>query len=344
MKWINMALLMAALGLTSLSVADDDKKDDKEAKDPKPASIETKVRVVVAGKHWIGVVAHPIDDALKAQLGIKDRVIVHHVAPNSPSEKAGLKEYDILLSYGGNEVASIEDLMKAVKELGDKEAKLIVLRAGKETTLNVKPEDRPADAQLKIALPHVNAKEVQELILSDVLKGDAGNDGNKIVWRALGPAVGGLKLEAKAAAFPNNMSLSITKENDKPAQIVVKKDGKTYETTEDKLGELPEDVRVLVERSVRGPRVVSWSASSSDGPPVQLNVEQLHKTLDAHRKQALEHAEKAKAEALKAIPHRIEVRRSESGSLDDLRKDIEGLRKEIQELRKSNSSESKESK
>ena len=52
----------------------------------------------------------------------------------------------------------------------------------------------------------------------------------------------------KVAELPKNMKISITREGDGPAKIHVEREGQTWDTTDDKLGELPEDVRGQVER------------------------------------------------------------------------------------------------
>src|SRR5262245_35702388 len=50
-------------------------------------------------KLWIGVLGGPVPDELRAQLDIPadQGVLLRHVAPDSPAEKAGLKVFDVLL-------------------------------------------------------------------------------------------------------------------------------------------------------------------------------------------------------------------------------------------------------
>ncbi|MEZ6119255.1 MAG: hypothetical protein R3C28_22160 [Pirellulaceae bacterium] len=48
--------------------------------------------------------------------------------------------------------------------------------------------------------------------------------------------------------FPGNMSVSVKREDDGPAQIKIEKDGKTYEVDENSLDQLPEDIRPWAER------------------------------------------------------------------------------------------------
>lgn len=354
-RWLRFAVLASICSMATGLVADDEKKASKdetkvdaEQVDEKDDAdtLKKKVRFTVSGgKHWLGIRIAPVEDALKSQLGIKEGIIVQQIVPESPADKAGVQTHDILLSYNGKEIAAVGDLFKSVQEAGDKEAKLVVLRAGKETTLSVKPEDRPTDDKISTFVPEINAEDVKELFFSDKVKSEDGIEG-KIVWRALGPGVvaQGLKVDAKALAFPKGLSVSISKENDEPAKIVAKKDGKTYETTEDKLSALPEDIRGHVERMLSTPRVTALAVPGGADAGVRLHVDgnklmQLHKDTEGYRKMAEEHAARAKEmarEAQKAFhQHRVEIQKLDGRPFDDLRKEIEALRKEVHELKKS---------
>jgi hypothetical protein len=53
---------------------------------------------------------------------------------------------------------------------------------------------------------------------------------------------------ARIAELPKNLKISITREGDGPAKIHVEREGKVWDTTSDKLDDLPEDVRGQVEQ------------------------------------------------------------------------------------------------
>src|SRR6185503_19684032 len=100
--------------------------------------IKAEVKVIAIaspGTHWIGIHATPVgDEALKSQLDLKeDRLIVVQIVPDSPAAKAGVKQHDILIKFGDRNLATLEDLVKAVNDNGEKESKLEVLRSGKNT-------------------------------------------------------------------------------------------------------------------------------------------------------------------------------------------------------------------
>lgn len=344
-SWLTLvATLLCAFSLPEARA------DEKDSTDQKSPAVKRTFTVRLGtGKHWIGVRPAPIDEAMKSQLGLPDRLIVQHVLSDTPAAKAGIQEHDILLKFGDKELSKVDDLTKAVTENGDKEVKLTILRAGKETTLTIKPGERPEEKQLLGWVPQ--QPEDLKLWLEKFGEGGKSEDGT-MVWRALGPGVWSqlIKPEGKGAEFPNGLSVTVSKENDQPAKIVAKKEGKTYETTEDALDKLPEDIRTHVERLLHGPKGIAIGVGP-DGKAVQGmfrfdfdgdRVRDVQKAVEAAKKQAVEHLDKAKDEAAKAHRHRIEIRKLEGSSLDDLRKDIEALRKEIQQLKESPKKEPKD--
>ena len=81
-------------------------------------------------------------------------------------------------------------------------------------------------------------------VIQKPAKARDGEPLRRVIVLSDGAVVPEVKLQF--AGFPSDTSLMITKEGDQPAHIVVKKDGKKFEATEDKLDELPDDVRRLV--------------------------------------------------------------------------------------------------
>lgn len=83
---------------------------------------------------FLGVEAMPVDDSLAAQLGLKEDagVLVGHVVDDSPAEKAGLKEHDVIVKLDGEKVQGTKDFVKRIqaRKQGDK-VKLELLRGGK---------------------------------------------------------------------------------------------------------------------------------------------------------------------------------------------------------------------
>ncbi len=331
-SWLAGVILVGSGCVGTVLRADD--KPNPELKSESKAEVRV-IAVASPGKHWIGIHATPIsDEALKSQLGLqKNRLIVVQVVPDSPAAKAGVKQHDILEKLGDQDLATMTDLIKVVNDNGDKELKLQVLRGGKTTTLVIQPAERPADSQ--IGAISENALQGLRLYFDDKEVDDG--KGGKYIYRKFGPAIA----EAKAFAFahggepfPNGLSLSVSKENDQPAKIVAKKDGKTYEATEDKLGELPADIRTQVERLLSKPHAIAFSTGDLknlhvDGAKIQAEVK---KAVEAAKKQAGELRERHEGDG-NTVRQRLEVRRVEGGPLDELRKEVDALRKEVQKLK-----------
>lgn len=89
---------------------------------------------------WLGVQIQPVTPELAKSFGLGDvrGALIADVAPNSPADKAGLKQGDIILSYDGKEVEDGNHLrnMVAATEVG-KKAMAQVFRAGKYLDVEV---------------------------------------------------------------------------------------------------------------------------------------------------------------------------------------------------------------
>ncbi len=88
---------------------------------------------------WLGVNIHDLNDELRNYFGIKQNegVIVLKVYRNSPAEKSGFKEGDLIVSFDNSPVILARDLIKAVSST--QVGKIIpfkIIRSGKELMLN----------------------------------------------------------------------------------------------------------------------------------------------------------------------------------------------------------------
>jgi hypothetical protein len=122
-------------------------------------------------------------------------------------------------------------------------------------------------------------KEVQaklNAVIQELTEGREGEPLRRVIVLSDGAVVPAVKRQF--AGFPSDTSLMIRKEGDQPAHIVVKKDGKKFEATEDKLDELPEDIRRLVAP------LLGKQSSSADGVKIQPWIE-LRKTETSKKEQ-----------------------------------------------------------
>ncbi|GEM_PF-998135 len=98
---------------------------------------------------WIGVRVTMVPPALAAHLGRKGLMIANVVA-DSPADKAGLERFDVVVSFAGRPIASMDDLARAIRETGPgKIVDLVVIHAGQQRTLKITPARRDREAEIK---------------------------------------------------------------------------------------------------------------------------------------------------------------------------------------------------
>lgn len=95
---------------------------------------------------WLGVNIQDINDDLMDYFGLKskDGVLVAKVLEDTPAQKAGIKEGDIIVKLDGNDITKTNDLTKFVArtQVG-KEADVQIIREKQQMTLRVKVGQRP---------------------------------------------------------------------------------------------------------------------------------------------------------------------------------------------------------
>src|SRR4051812_6592225 len=231
--------LMAALVLCAGGVAraqDQDRQDEKVIKIGKADQDHSKPNLgpsdrdqgeQEAPKYWIGLLggAIPQDHVLRAQLDLpaNEGLLVASVMPNSPAAKAGLKQYDVLVKANNKQLHEMKDLVELVLSEGAKKGQITldVLRRGKHETIALKPEERPAN----MPTPQFGRDQDEPMSAGPDVDQFMQQFRNRIPmqFRNMGPGVivggGG----AGIANMPNGVSISVHKENDKPAHISVKR-------------------------------------------------------------------------------------------------------------------------
>ena len=89
---------------------------------------------------WLGVNIRPMTEEVASVLGYDapKGAVVEAVSADSPADEAGLRKGDIILSFNGTEISELRDLTRAVATMvPETDAEVIVLRKGKERTLDV---------------------------------------------------------------------------------------------------------------------------------------------------------------------------------------------------------------
>lgn len=232
------------------------------------------VTVHETGTHWIGVGCSPATETLRSQLKLDTGVglVVDHVVPGSPADKAGLKVHDLLLKaqYGEESFVlhSLVDLAKAVGSAKTEELKIELLRAGERQSLKMTAEARPNPVS------YVPSERFEIFATT----GEAPEQGTTAtgVYRlnVAGPAFAFAHVR-KFGGLPEGVTVSITRTGNEPAKVTVKRGEQSWETTEKDLSVLPEDLRGPVNEMLQHPPhpvtvsspMITGTAIGFPGPP-----------------------------------------------------------------------------
>lgn len=118
---------------------------------------------------WLGVSIQDLNEDLRSYFAIKETegVIVVKIYKDSPAEKGGLKEGDLILSFNNSMVKTARDLVRMVSasEVG-KVFPLEIVRLGQRKTLDITVEKTPKDL-----LEGVESSEVAEQENKAVFRG-----------------------------------------------------------------------------------------------------------------------------------------------------------------------------
>lgn len=218
----------------------------------------------VEKRYLIGIVGGEVSPELRAHLGLqKNGVIVRGVSKNSPAEKAGIQQHDIVIQAGGAPVTDMSELADLVKQVGPTggSIELVVIRGGKQETIVVKPEER--------AVPQVLAQPNQPAPgagiggrnggglggLDGMLDGLLGGrgEGQPFQFRMFGP---GLMIDGQNVQLNgmNGTSVSVQRQNGQ-TRVKVTQGDKTWDIDGNDpaaINSLPPEVRGMVEGMLNG--------------------------------------------------------------------------------------------
>jgi len=106
----------------------------------------SKGRVV---RGYLGVYIGKVDAEMSEALNLPENsgAIVTKVVEDTPAERAGLKEYDVIIAVNGREIDDSQSLTNVIASYPpDETVTLTVIRDGKEKKIKVKLEERPGVA------------------------------------------------------------------------------------------------------------------------------------------------------------------------------------------------------
>lgn len=205
-------------------------------------------------EYWLGIFCGPIPEPVRAQLSIPEDqgLLVHMVTKDSPADKAGIRQYDILLEAAGKVLKSPEDLIAVVNEHKDRTFQITVLRKGKTESVSVSGERRPVkglESAPPFPGPFASPKDWEnwfEWFRKQL------PDRPPLTFRFYRPGI--VLPPGDPGELPKDLTIIITKQGSEPAKVVVRRGEKTWEVTEKELDKLPKDIRPHVERMLQGGR------------------------------------------------------------------------------------------
>jgi hypothetical protein len=307
--------------------------------------------------HWLGIQGEPLSsDVLRTHLQLAEGVgvVVDHVVPNSPAEKAGVRKHDVLLDVNGEQITDMTVLQKAVADSEGKPIELKLLRLAKEITLEVTPEKTPENLDVAagasaggvegLSMDEIHRRtmegapmeEIQAMLRQLQQNGVAGG------MRMLGPGMvingfGGPGLDLQN--MPNNVQVTITRENDGPAKIMVKRGDESWTLQSDDqeaLAKLPDDVRPFVEQMLQrgaGGNQAQLGAFNFDFGDANSQMERARQQMEQHMQAARARAEAAQMRAEAAAHGAADAAVDHAQNLNQgLIQRLEALEQHLQQL------------
>lgn len=243
--------------------------------------------------YWIGILGGEVDPALRSHLGLEGAgVLVREVVEDSPADKAGIREHDVLLAAGGKAVTDMAALAEEVGAAGQSGGEITIdlLRSGDQQQVTVKPATRPAPP----VQPGGDA-------LGDAAAGAPdpfeGLFGRPLQLRVFGPGVplGGADF---AMSGPGGTSIQVNTENGK-TRVEVKRGDQTWvvdAADPESLAQLPPEVRPTVESLLSGRGLNLDVEVDRVMPRIQEMFGALRGRRDERQRQRLEELERQVAE------------------------------------------------
>jgi Do/DeqQ family serine protease len=154
---------------------------------------------------WLGVTIQPVTEEIAQSFGLKEAkgVLVSDVMGGSPAAKAGIKQGDVIIGFGGNPVKDVQNLQRMAAETPvGKRVEVRIFRGGKEFKLQLvlgnaesqeatraRPEETPASTWLGIVVENLpqqmRSRGLKGVIVTEVeqgsIAGEAGIQSGDVV-------------------------------------------------------------------------------------------------------------------------------------------------------------------
>jgi len=95
---------------------------------------------------WVGVQVRSVDEETARYLGLSGTggALVVGMAPGSPADRAGLKQWDVIIEFNGNKINNADELVTAIRAVQTgRKAKALVVRHRQVYTVNIMIVEKP---------------------------------------------------------------------------------------------------------------------------------------------------------------------------------------------------------
>ena len=238
-----------------------------------PGVISLSSPVQLASKYWLGMMCRPAEETLRRHLDLDEGqgLVVQHVVPEGPADKAGIERHDILLAVGDHDLGSVEDLFAVLREAetdeGIEELLFELRRPGdEEEEVAVQPELRPKS---DMALPVFGGGDANT-VRGWLQRIDPNGNLNQLPKRFRLMHPGRIIQLHDNVALPNNLQISVQRDNDGPTRIHVQRDDDEWDITEEGIEELPDDIRPHVERMLKSRSIAIQAVPLQQGRRIHI--------------------------------------------------------------------------
>jgi membrane-associated protease RseP (regulator of RpoE activity) len=254
-RWLS-GLAMTLLCVASAEAQDAAAQKAAVEKAPGQATATFGVANVKVSAYWLGVHCRPAGELLRSQLGLAENqgLVVHLVVPDSPAEAAGIKRHDVLVTAGGKPLGEVAHVTEAVDAADGKQLKIELIRVGKREELIITPDKRPE--RVISAVPRQPGDVVADWVtihkwLERVEPGEFGEGPRRFRFLRSGTILP--PGPPPLPTLPGNLRVTITRQADKPAAIVVQRGEEKWELTAEELDKLPDNIRPHIEQFINQP-------------------------------------------------------------------------------------------
>lgn len=175
------------------------------------------------GTRWIGVTTGPATAALRAQLMLprNQGIVVRNIATDSPAEKAGLRQNDLLLSIGNRILSKPRDLSRMISQTDRPQIAIEFLRAGKKQKVFVQPLARREAAKPTAVDAAKGERPILKALINQIAPANGTGETNSTK-----DTNGG---EGLLSNLPNNFQITLRRQSGGPPRFVVEREGQRWE-------------------------------------------------------------------------------------------------------------------